>query len=181
MRTLALLDMDGVLADFMQGYHDRMVEWYGVRADFPLPDIYDLEAYYGTPPGSLQRIISGDGFFENLAPTKFASWLVKECYLRFDDVAVLTAYHPRIREKRRWLEIHFPSLVPKLIMGDEKSLLARPGAVLFDDLKDHCEAFREAEGEAILIPSRYGQTDYTIRSIFTSSYTLDNRYPRKQA
>jgi 5'(3')-deoxyribonucleotidase len=187
MKTTALLDMDGVLADFMGGYHELVVECGEVPWDYPCPRQYDLDAHYNLPAGTMKSIISEPGFFNRLYPTGWARWLVGECENRFDEVAVVTAYHPSIGDKKAWLQHYFPSLADNLVMTSAKHLLARPGAVLFDDMKKNCDAFikqRCADDYsfcgAVPIQAPYNDVRVNVYDIFTyRPWNLDRYFPRR--
>jgi 5'(3')-deoxyribonucleotidase len=54
----------------------------------------------------------------------------------------------------------FPELKRKIIISADKSVLANGNSLLIDDRDRNCEKFREAGGEAILVPRPWNDKGY---------------------
>ena len=144
-----LLDMDGVLADFVTGVQrlrgedsHPVLEWDFVHSrEWPLMD---------------------RDFWRNLPVMPNAQSIVATCVETFglDRVAVLSSpirTYGCVDGKREWLDAHFPELAPRALFGTGKDVLASHLTVLIDDNEDNVRKFHYAGGNAILCPASYNR------------------------
>lgn len=118
MRKIGYIDMDDVKADFRLWFRERDLPIID-----PVPEMYEV------------------GFFRNLKPTKGAITAVEHiqgiCEHFGYDLHILT--QPVMNsphsysEKVEWVREHFPNLIGKIHMTQDKSLFARKGTFLIDD------------------------------------------------
>lgn len=147
-----LIDMDGVIADFVSPSlkaaaiplsHDECLCW-------------DYFGGFMTEAEFWAAIESVDGFWDSLKPYEWAYELVERCR-RTAPVYFCSAparHKSCAGAKIEWLrensflkgkEDHF-------ILTPHKHLLANPGTVLIDDGQHNIGAFRKAGGQAIMFP-----------------------------
>ena len=153
-RLHILLDMDGVVADFVSAalsIHGRP-ELIG---DWPVGE-WDIAHVLGISRsqfwGQIDQI--GFGYWAELAPY---SWnndllaLIKE----FGRMTILSSPGMGVeapKGKILWLRKHVEPGFSNYLFGHQKYLCARPGSVLIDDRDKNVEQFRSHGGNAILFP-----------------------------
>ncbi len=147
-----LIDMDGVIADFVSPSlkaaaiplsHDECTSWNYFRG-------------FMTEEGFWAAIESVDGFWESLKPYTWAHDLVNMC----KNVAPVyfcsaPAHHKSCAgAKIHWLREHgfLQGKEDHFILTPHKHLLARNGTVLIDDGQHNIDAFQGAGGHAITFP-----------------------------
>lgn len=153
-----LLDLDGVLVDFVGG----MCRAHG------RPNPYDGNANAGGYDMHAMWGISANEFW---APADAAFWhglemlpdgqrILSACVNRFgtDNVCLLTS--PSLNEgategKVRWIYDHLPAFKRQFLIGAAKEFCAHSGAVLVDDYDKNVMKFREHGGRAILVPRQW--------------------------
>jgi 5'(3')-deoxyribonucleotidase len=155
-----LLDMDGVVADFLNpaaaavGLNLELVPkgtWDVFKeAGMDIADVWAKIDNYGFWRG-LQPIHNAKSFFAVLTEHSVGVTFLTSCS-RSSDCA---------KAKVEWLHAHFgPSVRALLCTGyASKALCAKPGNVLVDDCDRNIDSFRAAGGEAVLVP-RPWNTDY---------------------
>ncbi len=151
MRPVCLLDLDGVLVDFVGGalsLHGKHVPPSEVRWDF-LTQI-------GLEPADFWRPL-GRSFWAGLPWTAEGRELldVVEDVFGPENVCLLTSpcATPGCCEgKLDWVARELPAYRRRVLVGACKHLVAGPGKLLLDDHDANVEAFREAGGSAILVP-----------------------------
>lgn len=156
------LDMDGVIVDFAAGVAKVLGK--------PMPDpwpagVYSLEQVFEKPEYLIWRAIdsAGSRFWSELEPYETSL----ELYRRLSEIAPVVfcstpSWHPSSpKGKLEWLGEHFGAPCRNYVFTPNKYLLARPGAVLVDDLESNVLAFKAAGGSAVLVPQPwncYGET-----------------------
>jgi 5'(3')-deoxyribonucleotidase len=171
MKQQILLDMDGVLVDFLSGALECLnrdfnrnvtIEEYADK--FGLWGTYD---YYGiTTKEFWDSIHSTPDFWYNLKPMPW----YKELYnflSELGDVTIITtpSLDPSCAmQKLQWLDNYMGIKSDAVLLGSRKYLLAGNG-ILIDDYQVNVEKFKSAGGEAILIPSNWNTNGLTFERI----------------
>lgn len=153
-----LLDMDGVIADFM----GHLCKYHGRPSPYLDPKnygIWDTETLWGITVEEFWAPIKEDSlhFWKTIPKTSEADFIVQEAVARFgtENVAILTAPSDdegAVPGKRKWMEKYFPQFKKRMIFGSAKEFMAAPYRTLIDDRDKNVEAFRNAGGNAILVP-----------------------------
>lgn len=178
-RIQILLDMDGVLVDFMSGaikalnkaYHkDITLEQYAT--EFGKWGTYD---YYGISKKEFWQAIENVlGFWLDLQPIPW----YKELYNYLSskgDVTITTApskSNSCVVQKYRWLEYYLNIKKEDVIMINKKQLLVAPGNILIDDSPDNVDRFSSVGGKAILVPSTWNTVNLTFEQVV---YAIDSQ------
>lgn len=150
MKKRILLDIDGVLADFVAGaakFHDQdpasvttwnfIEQWGLTAADFWNP--------------------LGREFWANLPLTPEANRVVALCEAAVgkENVALLTSPCDTdgcLEGKRDWVKMYFSDYRRRLLIGAAKEFCATPHSLLVDDHDANCKAFLLAGGVPCLFP-----------------------------
>ena len=155
---VVLLDMDGVLVDFV----DRAYEACGVDPHTRtmmaqrIKSWDDVHVPLGITQTELWRRIDdwGEHFWSH-APWRTgatAALIVAEGIGQ----VYLCSSPSRLSESRsgkhKWVERQLPEYAHRLILCKDKHLLAQPGRVLIDDNPHNCQRFIECGGDALLVP-----------------------------
>lgn len=153
MITEALLDMDGVLVDFVKGAcaaHGRPD--YVVRT-------WDFYEDWGIAEQEFWSVTNNVDFWASLEKTPEADAFVDAAFKRFgkENVAILTAPSSSpysIIGKQVCVDRLFPELRKRVIFAKAKTkkFIAGSNRVLLDDKESNCEEFVQAGGTAILVP-----------------------------
>ena len=137
---LILLDQDGVLADFEQGFYDAWNASMGT--EFPAVELQQRRSFYVRDDypahyaNAVQAIYTRPGFYRDLPPVAGAMDAVKMLCDMGHDVRICTSplnqYRNCIPEKYEWVE-HYLGIdfVSRVIVTKDKTLVA--GDVLVDD------------------------------------------------
>ena len=149
----ALLDIDGVLANFLEGacqVHSRPNPY-----DFPENfGQYHIEKIWEMTPEEFIYPMDYE-FWKNLKPydhaDAFCDYIINT--FGFDNVCLLTSplsTYGCLEGKRDWIKEHFPTM--KWLIGSAKYFCAHPNSVLIDDSIVNCEKFVNQGGRAFLVP-----------------------------
>ena len=140
--TKIFVDMDGVLADFIQG----------VEGPKYLNGPFDKQSYYDNRKIEL----SNAGLFLDLPPMSDMQTLVDYIKSTGIDWEILSCSgeinRDRVaKDKFKWIRKHvdIDVLVTCTLKGKEKAIYARPGHVLIDDKASNITAWQEAGGVGI--------------------------------
>lgn len=159
MSKVILLDLDGVLVDFVEG----VCRLFGqdvaaLLARWPAGDCY---SFWHLLDGNLtSRDVwaeinrAGDDFWNGLQLYPHASALLAHCERHADAVYFCSAGNPR---RITWLERWLGKRVTNYFFCHDKHLLAAPGRLLIDDHDETVEKFRAAGGDAILYPQLWNR------------------------
>ena len=168
MTMTCLVDLDGVLVDFVRGsfvFHQKSIPIKDVRWDFP-----KQIGFEGTWTKDFWDPLGYD-FWVNLEWTSEGKQLLTGLEELFgDDIAIISSpcQTRGCRDgKGDWVEKHIPHYRKKVFLGSEKYRFAAPNKILFDDHEDNVKHFSNPDpkynGKAILIPrpwnSRIYETD----------------------
>lgn len=182
MNPYFLLDMDGVIADFMGGlfkHHGRTYD----RDAYPKGQ-YSLSAALGmSREEALKGVIGNPFFWTDLELYPWAKHLMNSLVTLGQ---VYIASTPLLEcpqsaaAKLIWLEKHFDFPQNKVMLGAQKHLLARENAILIDDHQDHVEKFRDEGGYAILFPQPWNSLhgdmpDQALKSVLDKAELYVNK------
>ena len=162
-----LMDMDGVLADFMTSAitahgkehlcsHDDVTSWN-----------WFLEQWEMDPSDFWEPIDADPRFWLDLKPYPWIDDLNKVLRLglagrNWEKLYCTTpsANHASLSGKHQWLENQFLSGDgdEDLITIHDKSRLAGPNVILIDDREENVDRFRKAGGRAILFPQPWNRS-----------------------
>ncbi len=114
------------------------------------------EAFYFT--GEYFWSLIDRSVWRDAPESKEFKWLLSECeaLVGRENVCILTTptEDPEcLAGKLEWIHDHFPKWMHKqYLIGWQKHLLARPGALLIDDSDKNVDAFQKAGGQTLLVP-----------------------------
>jgi 5'(3')-deoxyribonucleotidase len=182
-RPNILLDMDGVLSDFLksalrllpkkngsfytaQDYAQDYGKWWG------------SDKHYGYTVNDVFKLIEKkENFWFDLDPFPWAKDLYK--YLSsIGDVTIVTTpiEDPDCaRQKLAWLKYHLGITSKDVIIGGKKYLLAGNG-ILIDDWSNNVDKFKEAGGKAILVPSNWNSVLLNLEMVISEINPLLKQY-----
>ena len=158
-----LLDMDGVLSDFISGacsVHSKSDPYEG---GCNLGD-YDIAALLEMTPGDFW-LPMGKDFWASLPPFPEAFELVAflESLFGQENICILSSpnLNPEsMQGKLEWIERHFPKYRRQYLFGPRKQFCAGLGHILIDDHDVNVQVFNDAGGVGVLYPrpwnSRHG-------------------------
>lgn len=156
-----LLDVDGLLADFVEG----AVRWH--KAFYPNyphdPEsqteqtAYDIAGIFGMEQASFWEPL-GFKFWSGLKPTPFMGEVLELLEGRFGQKNICLATSPCdtfgcLEGKKAWILKHVPQYRRRRHFGSAKEFFAAPWSALIDDYTKNCNAFVKAGGTAFLFPS----------------------------
>lgn len=155
-----LLDIDGVLADFVGGacrLHG-VDNPYDKQENLGHYEIQDLIGISGPPFWDPM----GEEFWAGLDVYPWAHQIVHdlEALYGLDNICLLTSPVRTpgcTRGKMHWIETHFPMLDRQFLIGPMKEVCAHGNSILFDDSESNCHKFRKAGGRAFLVPGRWNR------------------------
>lgn len=154
-----LLDMDGVLADFVGGAAKL------IGFDPALVTEWDFYPAIGETEDSFWKKISKGKslFWEQLEEYPWSVNLITACNITAPTI-ILTApsKHRLCKEyssigKMRWMSNRWGPEFDDYYLGTKKEFCASPDSVLIDDNDKNCERFQQAGGRAILFPQPWNQ------------------------
>lgn len=171
MNKVILLDMDGVIADFVGAIfkaHGQLPN-YGT---WP-PGEYDCSKVLGISKSDLWRTADKDPDFWRNMPVLENGFKLYEALKTTREIFIATSpsLDPNCAAgKVEWLQKYFGRNFRNYIITPHKYLMAEAG-ILIDDDDERCEKFRRAGGTAIVYPqpwnSKHEYTDCQLE------YTLD--------
>ncbi len=152
-----MLDLDGVLVDFIADAH----RYYGLSysyEDYP----YELGNYHNCPPPNSE--MTTREFWDGLAEEFWENipWMhdgheiltmVERAFGR-ENICLLTSPIPNysnIVGKLKWVARELPEYAQRYLVGPAKSFCASPNTVLVDDADFNIEAFAKAGGRTVLV------------------------------
>lgn len=152
----ALLDMDGVIVNFVGGVEKKFdVDLSDLRG-FQIPTKIGI-----TPKAFWEKLHEDPRFWADLEPYPWARDLVNICLEKTTgNVTFTTSPDMSITcasQKVWWIAQHFPAFSRKFLIGPEKHLLAKPNHVLIDDSQRNIDLFREHGGQALAFPQLWNE------------------------
>src|SRR5574337_562196 len=155
-RKKILLDMDGVIADFIGGaarIHGK---------DASTVATWDFLEEWEIAPKDFWSPLGRD-FWANLNPTDEAFGIVKmcECAVGPENVCLLSS--PCLTDgcmegKLDWIRRHFPQYSRRYLFGPKKEFCSSADRLLIDDSDANCASFRHAGGQAFLFPRPWNES-----------------------
>jgi len=151
MKTIAFVDMDGVLVDFVAG----VLKHFG-REHIPHRDIqWGIEEQMGCTKDEFWGQL-GHLFWANLPWTNEGKALLDGVRrICGDNIVILTSPSRTpgcVDGKLDWVRREIPALADSVIMCKRKGFVAHSNAVLLDDHNKNVDEFSEAGGRTLLIP-----------------------------
>lgn len=177
MKYKILLDMDGVIADFVDGisrYHNKANPYL----TDPNERRWDIEQIWGMSKYDLWHGVDKE-FWAGLRKTDEADYLVKFITNAFSvpQVTMLTS-PPKVNAgeavqgKIVWMRWHYSQFADRMIFTEHKELCAGPDRILIDDNESNVIKFRDEGGNAVLVPrpwnSRYNENINVIYEELTA-------------
>lgn len=150
----ALLDLDGVLVDFVGGMcasHNRPNPFEEGYEDYYLEKAWDM------PLNRFWKPSNNAAWWANLPPTEECFDIVEmvEDYIGYDNICILTSptIHPQsLAGKVEWINDYLPDYSRKFLIGPQKQYCAHANSVLLDDHEANIHAFVTEGGGGILVP-----------------------------
>lgn len=174
-----LLDMDGVLVDFMGGLHHALnLPWDPDNYRYKAGEYDCFESMVESNPdklksmGPIYRTTDERAFWANLEWDRFGKKYL--AVAQSFKVPIYICTKPMLRPeawagKIDWLGKHIKDAVSgTIITSGPKHMLAKPGAVLIDDKDENVNEFRAAGGQAYLIPQPWNSAHGIAGSDITS-------------
>lgn len=140
-RLRVIVDMDGILVDFMGGIWKAYEKLTGERGD--TSKVTGWDAWGVSDPSALESCFHEPGFFLGLEPLPGALEALQSFIADGHEVVICTApcTPHSASEKLQWLAVNAPFIDPKdVFVAHRKHLLA--GDVLIDDGAHNAVAFR---------------------------------------
>lgn len=175
MKTI-LLDVDGVLANFVQG----SIEAHGMQGEFRHDEAINYH-YFKDSPWSM----TSEEFFVPL--DNFQFWDSLPLYPEANDLYSLLSVLPcdlficttapsgsvhAASGKLSWLKRNFGVDSDSVVITRDKHLLAGEGVMLIDDMEGNTAKFHESGGAAITVPrpwNRYrsvlGNPEFSVEEV----------------
>ena len=158
---ITFLDVDGVLANFVDGALAR----HG-RSDYHV-DCWKFYEKWGMSADQFWEPLQGRDFWVNLEVYDHAWQLYMQHVEHSEQVIFVTAPNrdPEcVPGKLEWLRKHFSATIDDVIFTSRKHLLAGPNRLLVDDSFDNCKEFVEHGGQAQLFPQSWNNFFRQIKS-----------------
>ena len=153
-----LLDMDGVLCDFI-GHTCTIMGMDGEKAKqlWPL-GAWELSEGLGINDRQAWDAIDarGEDFWASIPTLPWFSELYETCLASCEKVVILTSpslAHSSASGKVLWMQKHLGKSFRSYLIGPKKDVCARPGAVLIDDNDKNCSEFEKHGGRSIVFPA----------------------------
>lgn len=168
------LDMDGVLTDFGTPTAALFgVAWPPADRQRWGPSLWDMPTTCGCTRDEWLAAIAtaGEAFWEGLPWSDIGKDLLRELESRYGCENVHICTSPLLHSlsslsgKHKWLLRNTPQYAKSVIYIQDKAKLAKPGTVLIDDYDVNVRQFKEAGGDAVLVP-RPWNTLYTVSDSF---------------
>lgn len=153
-----LLDMDGVLADFVRG----VLEVHGRPSPYTDPNNlgkWHIPTMWEMTDEEFWDPLRGVDFWANLHPTSDCFRILRILENKFgDNIRILTS--PNLDPecptgKLEWVRKHIPDYYRKILIGSSKEYCARHDHLLIDDNDHNIEKFTGNGGKGILFPREW--------------------------
>jgi 5'(3')-deoxyribonucleotidase len=158
-----LLDMDGVLVDFLGGACQLHGKTYDGHPHDPAGQTeqkpWNIEPLFEMTAPELWNPMGRDFWFD-LEPLPWCHEVVATLTAKFgeDNICLLTSpirTDGCIDGKMDWIRKHLPQFRRQFLVGPAKQFAASPRHCLVDDHTKNVEAFKDAGGHTFLFPAPY--------------------------
>ncbi|MGD9726515.1 MAG: hypothetical protein AB7L09_00585 [Nitrospira sp.] len=178
-----LLDLDGVLVDFLGGACRLHNKPYNGYPHDPATQIeqrpWDIEPLFEmTAPQVWDPM--GREFWANLEPLPHCHEYVEILSRKFgeENICILTSpirTDGCIDGKMDWIRRHLPQFSRRFLVGPAKQFCASPRHVLVDDHAKNIEAFRDAGGHVFMVPAPWNHRfkEYPVKALVEWVNALD--------
>lgn len=157
MTNIFLLDMDGVICNFVDGLI-RSAKWNLEHEDWAS---WSYHQTFGITDEEMWAFTKDEDWWADLPEYGWAKRLVTELQCRGDIIFCTSPSldHKCPGEKIQWLRNHgFMSHKKNdFQIGPRKDLMAGSGAILIDDYETNVSKFRDKGGTAILFPQPWNK------------------------
>jgi 5'(3')-deoxyribonucleotidase len=165
-----LLDMDGVLSDFLSGALDILNEEY--NKDYTVEDYvkygkFSINEFYGISISEFWDTLSLEWFWEDLKPFEW-TYKLYDGLCQLGDVTIVTSpsLDPNCaKEKLMWLRRCLGVKSTDVFIGSKKYLMAGNG-ILIDDYYSNVDKFKSNGGKAVLVPSNWNTPNLTFDMVW---------------
>lgn len=150
-----LLDLDGVLVDFVEGVYELHGKCGGEIVGPDIHEKYNMtEAEFWDP--------MGHDFWANLdfMPDGIKILETIEHYFGVNNICVLTSplRNPdSLSGKLDWIQKNLPKYHRSYLIGPRKEFCANENHILIDDFEHNVDKFRQHGGTAFLVPRTYNR------------------------
>jgi 5'(3')-deoxyribonucleotidase len=172
-----MMDIDGVLADFVNGmclYHGRPNPYEGHVSEEQMA--FDMETIWGMSAEEFWRPANSMLFWERLPwmPDGRDILRIAEGAVGRDNVCLLTAASASPQSaagKKAWINANLPAYRRRYLIGASgaKQFCASPDTILIDDRDRNCHEFVEAGGHCIVVPRpwncMYSEADNVVHTV----------------
>jgi 5'(3')-deoxyribonucleotidase len=168
-----LLDLDGVLVDFLEGVYKLHGKIEGDLVG------HDIHLKYGMSEAEFWDPMGHD-FWANLSflPDGIAILEQVEHYFGVNNICVLTSplRNPdSLSGKLEWIQTNLPKYRRSYLIGPRKEFCANETHILIDDFEHNVDRFRQHGGTAFLVPRPWNRdkdkeqylTEYLIEFLET--------------
>lgn len=170
MEKTILLDMDGVLADFVNAAFEAHGREFNPDACMG----YNLLNEFSMTKEDFWAPIDNYEFWRGLEPYPWSVGLLRQLSEIAPVVLVTTPSKSSdcLKAKREWVEDHLPPMYRDIVMGESKELTASENTLLIDDCDRNVRKFRESGGEAIVFPQPWNSGWERLKSTFYDNHGL---------
>lgn len=157
-----LIDMDGVLVDFVKG----ICELRGRENPYLLEsnrNIFDMDKIWGISHEEMFKDAEHD-FWANLEWTSEGKEILNTLVNTFgiDNCCILSSPSKNLGSmsgKLEWIYREIPEFSRRYLFGSKKHFVAHTNSILIDDLRKNCISFRKEGGTAIMIRRDWNTVD----------------------
>ena len=167
-----LLDLDGVLCQFVKGVCDLYsLDYDQIMRDWK-PGVWDIFSQIDVDKNKFWRRINAN-FWKNLIPYKEAYKLIDLCKQLTDNVYICSSPGtciPAYEGKILWLERYLPGI--EFVLTQHKELLARSKTILIDDNSKTNGKFLQNGGMIVEYPRIWNASHRYCSDPYTRCRTL---------
>lgn len=164
MKPLCFIDLDGVLADFVEAAfirHDIRTPWADIQWEFV--------AQAGVDPETFWRSLDFD-FWKSVFRTEECSSIIIAAEKKFGKENIFLCSSPCktfgcTAGKAMWVDLNLPEYSRRLILTNRKDVFSGPGRVLIDDRDENISGWINAGGAGILVPRPWNATRNTSHNV----------------